>query len=69
MELINPRTKAVSLAPFKWHGATLRVTGTRRAGAKWMHTVKNEDTGEFKEKEHSWIEQVNRKLNESTKSI
>lgn len=62
--LIDPRTKAVSLLPFKWHGVTLRVIGTRRAGSKWFHIVKNEDTGEAKEKEHKWIEQVNTKLNE-----
>tara|TARA_R110000851_G_scaffold159610_1_gene302896 strand:+ start:72 stop:278 length:207 start_codon:yes stop_codon:yes gene_type:complete len=67
--IINPKTRAVSLLPFKWGGANLRIVGTRCSTDRkdWFHTVKNEDTGEFKIKEHKWVMDVNRRIIEDEK--
>lgn len=66
--LINPKTRAVSLDPFEWHGQSLRVIGTFRVGSgmdeRWEHEVLNEETREVKKKSHEWIVAVNDKLNQ-----
>lgn len=65
MPLIDPRTRAISLAPFEYQGQTLRITGTYKTEQdQWFHSVKNETTGEFKDKEHRWVEEVDRILKE-----
>lgn len=60
--IIDPKTLAVTLLPFKWQGATLRVIGTKRLDEGWAHYVKDEETGEVKEKTHEWIEKVNDRI-------
>jgi hypothetical protein len=54
------------LKPFKYNGQTLRVTGTFRTGQwpkeQWFHSIKNEDTGEFKDKPDEWLREVMKRI-------
>ncbi len=47
-----------TLKPFKLRGRTYRVTGTFKKGLEWFHTVKCEETGEFKDKSDSWVKKA-----------
>lgn len=49
--------------PFTLPHGTYRVVGVNQIEGEWFASVKNLDTGEYKEKPWSWVEAVNKKLN------